>query len=168
MSSVFGTSFCTGATSAGFGSGVASDGAAAGGASDSISICALLVSSGRGADVITGVSWDDSGGGEGADDSEEMDAIVAGASSSEGVRKPSFKGSVSSGEEMRRLESVGDDSGFTESEVPWRIEEDDCESLDGDMVPDDARRPTPFSSTAGVRGLDRFRLGRGGGVSEIG
>ena len=96
-----------------------------------------------------------------------MDAIVSGVSSSEGVTKPSFNASVSSGEETRRLESVGDDSGFTETGVLWWFEEGDCESSDEDMVPDDGRRPTPFSSTTGVRGRDRFRLGRGGGVSEV-
>jgi hypothetical protein len=128
----------------------------------------LSVSPGRGADVVIGVLWDDSGGG-GAEGSVEIDAIVAGASSSEGVRKLSlFKGSVSSGEETRRLESVGDDSGFSETGVPWWFEEEDCESLDRDTVLDDGRRPTPFSSTAEVRGLDRFRLGRGGGLSDVG
>lgn len=119
--------------------------------------------------MVIGVSWVDSGGGERVEGSEEMDAIVSGEISSEGVMKLSlFEGSVSSGEETRRLERVGDDSCFTETGVPWRCEEADCESLDRDIVLDDGRRPTPFSSTVEVRGLDRFRLGRGGGVSELG
>ena len=67
--------------------------------------------------MVIEVLWDDS---RGAEDSEEMAAMVAGATSSEGVRKlSSFKGSVSSVEETRRLESVGDGSGFTETGVPW-------------------------------------------------
>lgn len=164
-SSAFGTSFCTGVASAGFGSGGDSGCATAGGSSDST--CALSVSSGRGAVVVTGVLGEDSGGG-GADNSGDMDAIVAGVSSSEGVTKPSFKVSVSSVEETRRLESVGEDSGFTETAVLWRVEVGDCESPDEDTVPDDARRSTPSSSTAGVRGRDRFRLGSGGGLSEDG
>jgi hypothetical protein len=160
-SPAFGTSFCTGVTSAGFGSCGISCCATAGGSSDSI--WALSVSSGRGAVVITGVLCSDSGGG-GADKSGDMDAIVAGVRPAEGVTKLSFKVSVSSAEEIRRLERVGEDSGFTETAVLWRFEVGDCESPDED----DGRRSTPFSSTAGVRGRDRFRFGRGGGVSEDG
>lgn len=112
-SPAFGTSFCTGVTSAGFGSGGISCCATVGGFSE---IWALSVSSGRGAVVVTGVLCEDSGGG-GADKSGDMDAIVAGVSPAEGVTKLSFKVSVSSAEETRRLESVGEDSGFAETAV---------------------------------------------------
>ena len=170
-SSAFGTSFCAGATSAGFGSGGISGCAMAGGSSDSMCALSLLVSSGGGAVGVKGLVFENSGGGGGAEDSGDMASIVAVVSSLEGVTKPSSKLSVvSSDEETRRLDSVGEDSGFTETAVAvlWRDEVGDCESPDEDTVSDDGRCPTPFSSKAGVRGRDRFRLGRGGGVSVDG
>ena len=161
-SSTIRTSFCVGATSAGFDSGGISGRAVAGGSSDAI--CALSVSSGSGAVGVKGLVCEDSSCGGGTEDSGDMASIVAEVSSSEGVTKPSSKVSVVSSveEETRRLDSVGEDSGFTETEVG------DCESPDEDTVSDDGRCPTPFSSKAGVRGRDRFRLGRGGGASVDG
>jgi hypothetical protein len=79
------------------------------GASGSGSVEVLFVSSGS-TDVATG---NEPGSGTETGNSAETDAASGGATSSEGVRKPSFEGSASSGDETRRLESVGDSSGFT-------------------------------------------------------
>ena len=87
-----------------------SGGCASGSGSGSVEV--LFVSSGT-TDVATGVSWNEPGSGTGAGSSVETDGASGGATSSEGVRKPSFEGSASSGDETRRLESVGDSSGFT-------------------------------------------------------
>jgi hypothetical protein len=89
--------------SAGFDSGCGASG----------SVVILFVSSGRGTDVATGVLWDEPNDGTEVGDSAESHAISGGGRSSEGVRKPSFKGSASSGDETRRLLSVGDSSVFT-------------------------------------------------------
>jgi len=90
--------------SAGFGSGC--------GVSGSVEV--LFASSGRGTDLAAGVLWDSEPGSRTeAGGSEGTDAVSGVARSSGGVRKLSFKGSTSSGDETRRLQSVGDPAGFS-------------------------------------------------------
>lgn len=84
------------------------------------------------------------------------------------MRKPSFKGSASTGDETRRLESIGDTSGFTGVGDSWLSETDDWDSLAEDSVPEDRRPSISPSVGTGLRFRDRFRLGRGGGASELG
>lgn len=87
---------------------------------------------------------------------------------SEGVRKFSFEGSTSSGDETRRSQSVGDPSDFTMTGDSRRSEADDWDPLAEELVTEDLRPSAPLFTGIGVRGLDRFRLGRGGGPSELG
>jgi hypothetical protein len=94
--------------------------------------------------------------------------VSAGAGSSEGGRKPSLKGSHSSGDETSKLESVGDASGFAVAGNSWLSEADDWDPLAEDSVPEDRRPSTSLSVGTGLRTLDLFRLGRGGGTSELG
>jgi hypothetical protein len=70
----------------------------------------FFTSSGEGTDVATEVLWDESGREWVTPGSAETDAVATSAGSSDGVRKVLFKGSASSGEETRKLESVGDSS----------------------------------------------------------
>jgi hypothetical protein len=129
----------------------------------------LFVSSGRGTDVAAAVLWDEPGSGSEADGSAETDAISGAGRSSKGVRKHSPGGSTSSGDETRRPLSVGDPSGFTVTGNSRRSEADDWDPLAEELVAEDLRPSAPLSAGTGVRGLDRFRLGRGGGgPSELG
>lgn len=87
------------------------------------------------------------------------------------MRKHSFEGSTSSGDETRRPLSVGDPSGFTASGNSRRSEADDWDPLGlvEELVTEDLRPSAPLSAGTGLRALDRFRLGRGGGgPSELG
>jgi hypothetical protein len=95
-------------------------------------------------------------------------AVASSAGRSDGVRKPSFKGSPSPGKGARRLESVGDSSSFTVTDDSWASEGEDGDTLAGDSRTEGRRPSAPFSIGAGVCTLDRFRLGRGGGVSDLG
>lgn len=143
-------------------------GPSCGGTSGSVGTL-FVFSSGRGTDVATGVSWGDSGSGrETGDEAELNGGISSGGGSSEGVRKSPFEGSASSDDETRRLESVGDASGFTLTGNSCWSEPDDWDSLAEDSVPEDRRPSTPLSAGTGLRTLDRFRLGRGGGLSALG
>jgi hypothetical protein len=147
------------AGSAGFDSGCV----ASGSAED------LFASSGRGTDLATGVLWDVSG--DWVEVNPDAGAVSAGATSSEGVRKPSFKVSASSGDETSKLQSVGDTSSFVVAGNSWLSEEDNWDSLAEDSVPEDRRPSTSLSVGAvgtGLRILDLFLLGRGGGTSELG
>jgi hypothetical protein len=129
----------------------------------------LFVSSGRGTDVAAGVLWDEPGSGTEAGVSAETHAISGVVRSSKGVRKHSFEGSTSSGDETRRPLSVGDPSGFTVTVNSRWSEADDWDPLVEELVTEDLRPSAPLSAGTGVRGLDRFRLGRGGGgPSELG
>jgi hypothetical protein len=94
--------------------------------------------------------------------------LSVGEKSSAGVRKPSFKGSASSDDETSKLESVGDASGFTAAGTSWPSEADDWDSLAEESVPEEGRPSASLSVGIGLRILDRFRLGRGGGTSELG
>lgn len=119
--------------------------------------------------MATAVLWDEPGSGSEADGSAETDAISGVGRSSKGVRKHSFGGSTSSGDETRRPLSVGDPSGFTVAGNSRRSEADDWDPLAEELVTEDLRPSAPLSAGTGVRGLDRFRLGRGGGgPSELG
>lgn len=131
----------------------------------------LFALSGRGTDLATGVWWSISG--DWAEVNADADAVSAGATSSEGVRKPSFEGSTSSGDETSRLESVGDTSSFVVAGNSWLSEEDNWDTLAEDSVPEDRRPSTSLVLSVGAVGtglriLDRFLLGRGGGTSELG
>lgn len=100
--------------------------------------------------------------------SAETDPISGVVRSSKGERKHSFE-SRSSGDETRRPLSVGDPSGFTVTGDFRRSEADDWDPLLEELVTEDLRPSAPLSAGTGVRGLDRFRLGRGGGgPSELG
>ncbi len=63
---------------------------------------------------------------------------------------------------------MGDTSSFTVVGNSWLSEVEDRDSLAEDSVPEDRRPSTSLSVGTGLRILDRFRLGRGGGVSELG
>jgi hypothetical protein len=132
------------------------------------SVEVFFTSSGRRADVATGALWDESGREWLTSDSAETHAVATSAGSSDGERKVSFRGSASSGEETRRLARVGDSSGFTVTGDSWGSEEEDGDTLAWDSGTEVLRLSAPLSVGAGVCILDRFRLGRGGGVSDLG
>lgn len=134
----------------------------------SSSLDVLFVCSGRGTDVAAGVLWDEPGSGTDDGGSADTVAVSGVARSSGGVANLSFEGSTSSGEETRRSQSVGDTSGFTLTGNSRRSEADDWDPLVEELVTEDLRPSAPLSAGTGVRGLDRFRLGRGGGPSELG
>src|SRR6266849_6812138 len=94
---------CATAGSAGFDSGCEASG----------SLGVLFVSSGMGIDVAAGALWDEPDCRTEVCGSAETDAISGVARSSKGVRKHSFEGSTSSGDETRRPLSVGDPSDLT-------------------------------------------------------
>jgi hypothetical protein len=113
--------------------------------------------------------WDEPGSGAEVCGSAEADAISGVARSSKEVRKHSFGGSTSSGDETRRTLSVGDPSDFTVTGNSRWSEADDWDPLAEELVTEDLRPSASLSAGTGLRGLDRFRLGRGGGgPSELG
>lgn len=76
---------------------------------------------------------------------------------------------MSSGDETRRPLSVGDPSGFSVTGNSRRSEADDWDPRVEELVTEDLRPSASASTDTGVRRLDRFRLGRGGGgPSELG
>ncbi len=122
-----------------------------------------------GIDVAAGALWDEPDCRTEVCGSAETDAISGVARSSKGVRKHSFEGSTSSGDETRRPLSVGDPSDLTVTSNSRRSEADDWDPLAEELVTEDLRPSVPLSVGTDVLGLDRFRLGRGGGgPSELG
>ena len=89
------------------------------------------------------------------------------ASSAGPSGRASFKASTSSGEGARRSQSIGDSSGSTVTGNSWLSEEEDGDTP-GDSGAGCRRPSAPFSIGAGICSIDRFLIGRGGGVRDLG